>query len=238
VKRVNEEMIKMAEEENFFQIIAEDLNLSMDRVQFYWKNWMCKQETVPENLEQNQPKFQDQISSQANPLGNDDVPQIHGEMQAKLITPRKVIFFWDSSYLPKQFFQLYFNICFDELVQVIRIYDVTKIEFNGKNAHHLYDIPIPYQQGYWIVKGLFSNRSYLAEIGVKLSNNDFFPVLRSNSIRMPKLETVMNHEIHQDLSQFYRHEEQQPKWREFVSTYSYYLENGNDGGKNDPRSYE
>jgi hypothetical protein len=152
-------------------------------------------------------------------------------MQAKLIPPRKAIFFWDSSDLPKQLFKFYFNIRFDDLVPVIRIYDVTQIQFNGKNAHHFYEIPISYQQGYWIVKGLFSNRSYLAEVGVKLSNGSFFPLLWSNSIRIPKLENILDNEFYQDISQLYRDEEQTPKWREFVSTYSYYLDNGSDGGK-------
>lgn len=222
--------MKMTEEENTFQKIAEDLHLTVDRVQSYWKNWMGKQEDLLVNLNPNETNLQDEDSSQANsPVTN--IPQLQGKMQAKLIPPRKAIFFWDSSDLPKRFFQYYFNIRFDDLVPVIRIYDVTQIQFNGKNAHHFYEIPISYQQGYWIVKGLFSNRSYLAEVGVKLSNGSFFPLLRSNSIRIPKLENVLDNEFYQDISQLYRDEEQTPKWREFVSTYSYYLDNGSDGGK-------
>jgi uncharacterized protein len=222
--------MKMTEEEYTFQKIAEDLHLTVDRVQSYWKNWMGKQEDLLVNLNSNQTNLQDEDPSQTNPPVT-NIPQLQGKMQAELIPPRKAIFFWDSSDLPKQFFQYYFNIRFDELVPVIRIYDVTQIQFNGKNAHHFYEIPISYQQGYWIVKGLFSNRSYLAEVGVKLSNGSFFPLLRSNSIRIPKLENVLDNELYQDISQLYRDEDQTPKWREFVSTYSYYLDNGSDGGK-------
>jgi hypothetical protein len=228
---VKEKMMKMTEDRDF-QKIAEDLKLSIERVQSYWENWKVNKETASGNKEINQTKLQNEVTSQATPPVI-EFPQISGKMQAKLIPPRKAIFFWDSSDLPKQLFKFYFNISFDDLVQVIRIYDVTQIQFNGRNAHHFYDIPAPYQQGYWIVKGLFSNRSYLAEIGVKLTSGDFFPLLRSNLIRIPKLETVLHNESFQDLSQLYREEEQQPKWREFVSTYSYYLENSNGGGKND-----
>jgi hypothetical protein len=223
-------MKKMTDEEYDYQKIADDLNLSIEKVRSYWENWICKQEKGQINVDNIQSTIQDESSSQSKPSVN-RIPQISGKMEAKLIPPRKAIFFWDSSDLPKQLFQYYFNIRFDNLVQVIRIYDVTQIQFNGRNAHHYYDISIPYQQGYWIVKGLFSNRCYLAEIGVRLSNRDFFPLLRSNSIRVPKLENVLQNELYQDLSQLYKEEEQLPKWREFVSTYSYYLENGSDGGE-------
>jgi uncharacterized protein len=222
--------MKMTEEENTFQKIAEDLHLTVGQVQSYWENWMGQKEDSLVNLNQNQTNLPDEVSSQANSQIS-NIPQMQGKMQAKLISPRKAIFFWDASDLPKQFFQYYFNIHFDDLVPVIHIYDVTEIQFNGKNAHHFYEIPISYQQGYWVVKGLFSNRSYLAEVGVKLSNGSFFPLIRSNSIRIPKLETVLDNEQYQDISQLYRDEEQTPKWREFVSTYSYYLDNGSDGGK-------
>jgi hypothetical protein len=221
--------MKMTEEENDFQKIAEDLNLSIERVRSYWETWMCKQENGQINSDTIQKTLQDKNSSQVNPPEN-RIPHIHGKMQAKLIPPRKAIFFWDSSDLPKQLFQYYFNLSFETSVQVIRIYDVTQIQFNGRNAHHYYDISIPYQQSYWIVKGLFSNRSYLAEIGVKLSNGNFFPLLRSNSIKIPKQENVLHNELFQDISQLYKEEEKFPKWREFVSTYSYYLENDKDGG--------
>lgn len=221
--------MKRTAEENDLQKIAEDLNLSIERVRSYWENWMCKQESGKINLDTTQTTLQDKSSSQASPSEN-TIPQIHGKMHAKLIPPRKAMFIWDSSDLPKQLFQHYFNISFDKLVPVIRIYDVTQIQFNGKNAHHFYDISIPYEEGYWAVKGLFSNRSYLAEIGVKISNADFFPLLRSNSIRIPKLENVLQNELYQDISQLYKEDEQLPKWKEFVSTYSYYLENGSNGG--------
>lgn len=229
-KRVNEEIMKMTEGENSFEKVAEELNITVEKVQYYWQYWMNKPENEPLTLSTDHSDLQDVNSSKIEPLENQR-PQLKGEMQAKLVSPRKVIFFWDSSDLPKQLFQHYFNINFDDLVQMIRIYDVTQIKFNGKNAHHFYDIPVPYQNGYWCVKGLFSNRSYLAEIGVKLSGGSFFPLLRSNSISIPKLDMVGNQDIYQDIIQLYQYEEQPPKWREYVSTYSYYIENSLDGGE-------
>lgn len=151
------------------------------------------------------------------------------KMEAKLASPRKVTFFWDTNDLPKKLFQHYFNINFDDLVQLIRVYDVTPIQLNGKNAYRFYDIHVPYSQGYWLVKGLLPNRSYLAEIGVKLSPDEFFPLLRSNSITIPEYETVNNPMFDREVFQPHQLEEHPPKWREYVSTYSYYLDHGKNG---------
>src|ERR1700719_4186847 len=93
------------------------------------------------------------------------------EMLLKLVSSQKLVLIWNHSDLPKKLIEHYFNRQFEDLVHVIRIYDVSQIIFNGKNAHHFYEIAIPLAQGYWFVKGLVPNRCYLAEIGVKLESN-------------------------------------------------------------------
>jgi hypothetical protein len=221
--------MKITEEENSFEKVAEDLHLTPERVRLYWENWINKNENLSLHENLNHQEIQDESSPQTRPLVN-GYPLLNGEMQAKHVSPHKIIFIWDSSELPKLLFQHYFNIDFDSQVQMLRIYDVTQIQFNGKNAHHFYDLPVPHQQGYWFVKGLFSNRSYVADIGVEVNGRDFFPLLRSNSIQMPKLGKANNHEFYQDVHQLHHYREQIPSWREHVSTYSYYLHNEGDGG--------
>ncbi|MGJ7912136.1 DUF4912 domain-containing protein [Neobacillus sp. LXY-1] len=155
-----------------------------------------------------------------------------GELYAKLITPKRMLLFWDTSETAKSIFELYFGMCFDKLVPIVRIYDVTDIQFNGKNAHHYYEIVVPYQHGYWFVKGLAANRSYVAELGIYQSVNQFFPLLRSNCIQTPSFEdisAVVNH----DLIQLQKYEETTPKWTDFVSTYSYYGESKNMEGNHE-----
>jgi hypothetical protein len=213
---------KMAEEGLSIQKVARDLRIPTERVQYYWNNWMNKNNYIP-NPSPDHAKIQKEITSQSKSLAN-GFQQLHGEMLAKLVSPRKAIFLWDSSDLPIQLFQRYFQMKFDELVQLIRIYDVTQLQFNGKNATHFFDIPIRYCQGYWFVKGLFANRCYLAEIGVKLPDGDFFPFLRSNSIEIPHSEMINNDDLYHEAFQLNVADKQQPKWREYVSTYSYYDE--------------
>lgn len=156
-----------------------------------------------------------------------------GEFKIKLVTPQKMLLYWDSSQLPKNIINLYFNTPFDDLVSVVRIFDVTDVVFNGSNAHHYYELSVPYQHGHWFVKGLITNRSYVAELGVFLPETGFFPVFRSNCIRTPSASiTDGDYIFHRDLIQLKSHEEGQPKWMDHVSTYSYYEKSKVMEGKN------
>lgn len=156
-----------------------------------------------------------------------DFIPIKGELVAKLVTPRKLLLFWEVSEVPKKIIELFFNLSFENLIPVIRIYDVTDLNFNGKNAHHYFEIAVPYQNGHWFIKGLVANRSYIAELGITISNNEFFPIFRSNSVQTQKVEIPNGSEKDYDLIQFIEHEKMPPKWIDHVSTYSYYRESKN-----------
>lgn len=146
---------------------------------------------------------------------------LKGVLQAKLVSPRKIILFWEVSNLPQKIIQLFFAKSFKDLVQLIRIYDVTDIIFNGRNAHHYYEIAYSYENGYWSIKGLSPNRSYIAEIGVKFSRNDFFPILRSNNIQIPMSDVPNGEEMLFNLTK-QQSNSHPPKWIDHVSTYSFY----------------
>lgn len=161
------------------------------------------------------------------------LPQLCGSIRAKVVSSQKIGLFWDNSEWPKKLVELYFNCVFADLVQAVRVYDVTHILFNGKNAHHFYEIVVPYHQGYWHVKGLPENRNYVAEIGVKTAGGQFFPLFRSNLIQITgaKGESQDTSDLAGFLLQV---PEARPlKWKDCVSTYSYYeqaaeLEEAND----------
>ena len=92
---------------------------------------------------------------------------IKGELSIKLVSQRKVIVYWEASRFLKQSSPYFIINQLKELVHIVRLYDVTDIIFTGNNAHHYYDITIPYNKGYWFIKGLTASRSYVAELGVK-----------------------------------------------------------------------
>jgi hypothetical protein len=161
-----------------------------------------------------------------NHPSSDFIP-LKGELDAKLVTPRKLLLFWEVSDIPKKVIELFFNLSFENLIPVVRVYDVTDLVFNGKNAHHFFEIAVPYQNGHWFIKGLVANRSYVAELGINISEKEFFPLFRSNSIQTPIMKIPNGNEMNHDLIQLKHHEEQPPKWIDHVSTYSYYMESKN-----------
>lgn len=151
-----------------------------------------------------------------------DHEQLRSELQAQLMDSRKLGIFWNPSALPKKLINYYYHCDFDELVHVLRIYDVTKILLNGKNAHRLYEIAIPYHQGYWYVKALMDNHCYLAELGCKLDENEFFPLFRSNMVQIPAQAGAMHGWSGMNVLPQNPQTACFPKWRDHVSTYSYY----------------
>lgn len=216
-----DEIIKLREEGLSFRKIASELNTTIGKVQYQWKKWTEKQEKVVRK---------GKLIKKANQSESDleqkaeDFSPLKGELQAKLVSPGRILLYWEVSEVPQKLLNVYFNQQFDDLVQLVRIYDVTDILFNGDNAHHYYEIAIPYRNGYWFIKGLAANRSYIAEIGVKWNNNDFFPLLRSNSVQTPSVSLSNGSGIYYHLAQFQQVENRNPKWIDHVSTYSYYDE--------------
>jgi hypothetical protein len=178
--------------------------------------------------------MEEEMSNEINELKGDgtnisnhpstDYIPLKGELAAKLVTPHKMLLFWEVSEIPQKIIERYFNLSFDSLIPVVRIYDVTDLVFNGKNAHHFFEIAVPYHKGHWFIKGLVANRNYVAELGLNINDKEFFPLFRSNYIHTPMMELPKGNEMNYDLIQLKQHEEQLPKWMDYVSTYSYYEE--------------
>jgi hypothetical protein len=224
------EIIKLRGDGLSFRKIASELNTTVGKVQYRWNKWIEDQDSEISNELNSQSTKESNSSNDSIIL--ESIP-LKGELKARLITPRKIILFWDTSETPKKIIERFFNRKFEELVTVTRIYDVTNILFNGKNAHHFNELTVPYQSGHWIIKGLSENRSYIAELGVHLSENQFFPLYRSDCIQMPSPEIVSGNSFQQELLLFQRYEVESPKWMEHVSTYSYYVKSNNTGDHNE-----
>lgn len=72
------------------------------------------------------------------------------------------------------------------LKSVLRVYDVTDIEFNGKNAHTFFDIELTGLASNWYINVGSPNRAWIVEIGILASNNEFFILARSNCVKTPR----------------------------------------------------
>ncbi|HOO32331.1 MAG TPA: DUF4912 domain-containing protein [Thermotogota bacterium] len=88
---------------------------------------------------------------------------------------------------------------------LLRIYDVTYIEFNGHNAHQLWEYVIPFNGERKFYANVNNpNASYIGEIGYINENGEFVTLLRSNLVRTPpNTFAVKNEEKWLDLSSNY-----------------------------------
>ncbi len=69
---------------------------------------------------------------------------------------------------------------------VLRVHDVTDIEFNGKNAHRFFDIALSSLTNNWYIEVGQPNRCYIVDIGILASDGSFYLLCRSNRVTMPR----------------------------------------------------
>ena len=69
---------------------------------------------------------------------------------------------------------------------VLRIYDVTSINFNGNNAHKFFDINLTASSNNWYVNVGEVNRSWCTDLGLITSDGQFILIARSNVISTPR----------------------------------------------------
>jgi hypothetical protein len=74
---------------------------------------------------------------------------------------------------------------------VLRVYDITDIDFNGTNAQKFMDISVTGDANNWYINVWEAGKRYLAELGYKTSKGHFIAIARSNAIGTPR-DTVSN----------------------------------------------
>lgn len=70
---------------------------------------------------------------------------------------------------------------------ILRMYDITLIDFNGFNANRWFDIEVGYHINNWYINLWSDGVSYLGEIGLLFKNGKFHPLARSNYATTPRL---------------------------------------------------
>lgn len=69
--------------------------------------------------------------------------------------------------------------------RVLRVYDVSNIIFDGKNAHRFFDIEIGLEANNWYIDTQGPGRSWCIDFGLKLPSGEFVTVVRSNTVQTP-----------------------------------------------------
>ena len=69
---------------------------------------------------------------------------------------------------------------------VLRVYDITGREFNGRNANSFFDIELNGMANNWYIHVGQPNASYCVDIGLISSQGKFYTLARSNSVTTPR----------------------------------------------------
>lgn len=69
---------------------------------------------------------------------------------------------------------------------ILRVYDITDIDFNGKNAHSYFDIEIMGGADNWYIEVGKPNRTWCVDLGLLTPGKEFYLICRSNIVRTPR----------------------------------------------------
>lgn len=129
---------------------------------------------------------------------------------------------WSLSTINKEFINQYFGKPFSSFRNALRLYEVNNCD-SATNQNY-FELIIPEDQYNWKLKGLKDDCIYWLEIGIKLTELEFFPLLRSERIYMPALifASEKQNRINTDLNLSHSEKEPVPSWTKRVSTYTYY----------------
>ncbi|MBU1125069.1 MAG: DUF4912 domain-containing protein, partial [Candidatus Omnitrophica bacterium] len=69
--------------------------------------------------------------------------------------------------------------------RLLRVYDVSQVIFNGKNAHRYFDIEVADHAMNWYIDTAGPGRSWCIDYGLLLPDGRFVTILRSNTVHTP-----------------------------------------------------
>ena len=69
---------------------------------------------------------------------------------------------------------------------ILRVYDITNINFNGKNARSFFDIELNGGATNWYINVGSPDRAWIVDIGIVTNKGDFHALARSNVIKTPR----------------------------------------------------
>ncbi|MCM8763401.1 MAG: DUF4912 domain-containing protein, partial [Candidatus Omnitrophica bacterium] len=74
---------------------------------------------------------------------------------------------------------------FQSAKRTLRVYDVSFIIFDGRNAHRFFDIDIGNDANNWYIDTQAPGRSWCVDLGLKLADGRFITIKRSNVVTTP-----------------------------------------------------
>jgi hypothetical protein len=99
--------------------------------------------------------------------------------------PLWVYSYWELTLLTLDNLKKKYGNDFYNARKVLRVYDVTGVNFDGKNYNRFFDIDIAYEAGNRYINTAAPGRSWCVDLGFIMPNGEFVMILRSNIIHTP-----------------------------------------------------
>ncbi len=124
----------------------------------------------------------------ASPLtspSSSELPYSYNETKIVLMArdPYWAFAYWDISEVTTKKVYALMKQHDSHIKSILRVYDVTDIVFDGKNAHRSFDVDVFLEARNWYVHFGVSDRSYLVDLGLLDSQGHFYLIARSNVIK-------------------------------------------------------
>jgi hypothetical protein len=108
--------------------------------------------------------------------------------------PTTLFAYWEIQEQRKEILCEHFESHWNDLPFYLQVYDVTDLWFDGYNAHSVLRFRTHPEDDHWYIHSLSPGRKYLADWGTTSFSGQFFAILRSNVVELPRLELVpQNH---------------------------------------------
>ncbi|MBB6444925.1 DUF4912 domain-containing protein [Bacillus benzoevorans] len=183
-----EEIKKLRRKGLTFKKIAEELDTTVGKVQYQWRKYNHTQKEKPSEEPQpivkiHQPELL-RILQEANWNRKRLVP---ASFLSKWFTGGEQLFpYWTLVDVRRT--PLYITKQLKQNAKVVRLYDVTYLPHGERSAHIVQESVLERGKEALAWRLFQPSRSYMLELGVKLSNKKFFPLVRSNVVRIKGIE--------------------------------------------------
>jgi len=124
------------------------------------------------------------------PLIPRDLPQHYGDNKMVILVkdPYWLYTYWEiSAERWEELLKYYTPELLEQALPVLRVYDVTGLDFNGYNAHSYFDLAIHPMADNWYINVPEPNRTYCVDLGRLLPGGTFITLLRSNPATVPRM---------------------------------------------------
>lgn len=144
----------------------------------------------PDNIRRIEVTAQDIRPSDKPFIEKNDIPVSYGATRLTLIAkdPFWIYAYWDiTEHSINEFKRNHRHLDINSAKTVLRLYDISLIDFNGFNANHFFDIEVGPFANNWYINLWCDGASYVGEIGLHFPDGYFAPLARSNYVQTPRI---------------------------------------------------